>query len=149
MDGPVSAGSQQPSDADDPDAFRFYVARRVSNPSTARFLFATGIECSYPLIAGPDGKEIRRDQLRECGHYERWREDLDLVEDLGCRLLRYGPPYYNIHVAPGRYDWSFIDEVMADLRGRTVLPVIDLCHFGLPDWLGNFQNPEFPHYFAE
>ena len=149
MDGPVSAGSQQPSDADDPDAFRFYVARRVSNPSTARFLFATGIECSYPLIAGPDGKEIRRDQLRECGHYERWREDLDLVEELGCRLLRYGPPYYSIHVGPGRYDWSFIDEVMAVLRDRTVVPVIDLCHFGLPDWLGDFQNPEFPFYFAE
>jgi hypothetical protein len=52
MDGPASKESQLPSAADDPDAFRFYVARRVSNPSTARFLFATGIECSYPLIAG-------------------------------------------------------------------------------------------------
>lgn len=25
----------------------------------------------------------------------------------------------------------------------------DLCHFGLPDWLGNFQNPDFPRYFAK
>ena len=28
-------------------------------------------------------------------------------------------------------------------------PIVDLCHFGVPDWIGNFQNPDFPHYFAE
>jgi beta-glucosidase/6-phospho-beta-glucosidase/beta-galactosidase len=26
---------------------------------------------------------------------------------------------------------------------------MDLCHFGVPDWIGNFQNTDFPHYFAE
>jgi beta-glucosidase/6-phospho-beta-glucosidase/beta-galactosidase len=24
-----------------------------------------------------------------------------------------------------------------------------LCHFGVPDWLGDFQNPDFPTLFAE
>jgi beta-glucosidase/6-phospho-beta-glucosidase/beta-galactosidase len=24
-----------------------------------------------------------------------------------------------------------------------------LCHFGVPDWMGDFQNPAFPVYFAE
>lgn len=28
-------------------------------------------------------------------------------------------------------------------------PIFDLCHFGLPDWLGNFQNREFPEHFAD
>ena len=30
------------------------------------FMFATGIECSYPTI---DNGRIRRDMLEECGHY--------------------------------------------------------------------------------
>src|SRR5436305_13231344 len=30
-----------------------------------------------------------------------------------------------------------------------ITPIVDLCHFGVPDWLGNFQNPEFPEAFAE
>jgi hypothetical protein len=77
LERPGSNGAQQPSDADDPDAFRFYVARRVSNPSAAHFLFVTGIECRYRVVAGPDGKKVRRDQLRECGHNERWRENLE------------------------------------------------------------------------
>ncbi|MEJ7684475.1 MAG: hypothetical protein WKG06_42840 [Segetibacter sp.] len=25
-----------------------------------------------------------------------------------------------------------------------IIPIVDLCHFGVPDWIGNFQNPEFP-----
>ncbi len=24
-----------------------------------------------------------------------------------------------------------------------------MCHFGVPDWVGNFQNPDFPVYFVE
>jgi beta-glucosidase len=149
MDASGETAPQAAPAADDPDAFRFYVARAAPNPATARFLFATGIECSYPIIQDAEGNRIRRDQLRECGHYERWQEDFDLVRDLGCRLLRYGPPYYSVHLGPGRYDWSFTDMAMAGLRGRGIVPVIDLCHFGVPDWIGDFQNPEFPHFFAE
>ncbi|RYF46440.1 MAG: glycoside hydrolase family 1 protein, partial [Cytophagaceae bacterium] len=48
------------------------------NPSN--FMFATGIECSYPTIQ--KGK-VRRDLLRECGHYDRWKEDLGLVKEMG------------------------------------------------------------------
>ncbi len=133
--------------SEDPDAFRFYVARQVSNPSTARFLFATGIECSYPVISTPEG-DLRRDQMRECGHYQRWREDFELVREIGCRVLRYGPPYYRMHLGPDRYDWSFTDEVLPELRNLGIVPVVDLCHFGVPDWIGDFQNPDFPQLFA-
>ena len=30
-----------------------------------------------------------------------------------------------------------------------ITPLTDLCHFGVPDWLENFQNPDFPEHFAE
>ena len=119
-----------------------------SNPATQRFVFATGIECSYPTVATPAG-EKRRDQLEECGHYDRWREDLQLTRDLGIRMLRYGPPWYRMHLAPGRYDWEWTDEVFAEMRRLEIVPVVDLCHFGVPDWLGSFQNPEFPRHFAD
>src|SRR5690554_956214 len=65
-----------------------------------RFMFAVGIECSYPLIAGGH----RVDQLRDTGHYELWKTDLKLVRELGLRYLRYGPPLYRIFLGPGRYD---------------------------------------------
>ena len=109
------------------------------------FFFATGIENSYPTIAG--GRRI--DQMEKCGHYARWEEDFELVRELGLGALRYGPAYYRTHVGPDRYDWSSADEPMERLRTLGVEVIADLCHFGVPDWLGGFQDSAFPVLFAE
>jgi beta-glucosidase/6-phospho-beta-glucosidase/beta-galactosidase len=115
----------------------------------AEFMFATGIENSYPTIAGPDGKSRRVDEADRCGHYRRWREDFGLVRELGIEYLRYGPPYYRAHLAPGRYDWDFTDETFGALREMGLTPIADLCHFGVPDWVGGFDNPDWPDLFAQ
>lgn len=116
---------------------------------THSFSFCTGIENSAPVITGPDGKPRRIDEMAASGHYKRWREDFGLVRELGLQCLRFGPAYYRTHIGPGQYDWSFADEAFAELQRLGIEPIADLCHFGLPDWLGNFQNPDFPRYFAE
>jgi beta-glucosidase/6-phospho-beta-glucosidase/beta-galactosidase len=110
------------------------------------FMFATGIECSYPTIKG--GK-MRRDLLDECGHYERFEEDLHLIKDLGLKVVRYGLPYYKINHAPGKYDFEFADRAMRLIKKLELVPVLDLMHFGVPDWIGDFQNPELPVHFAD
>ncbi len=112
------------------------------------FLFATGIECSYPTITGTDGTTRRVDQLASTFHYRRWRDDLRLVHEIGLRYLRYGPPSYAMHLGPDRFDWSFTDEVFAEMRRLNLVPIADLCHFGVPDWIGDFQNPDWPSLFA-
>ncbi|HWF43881.1 MAG TPA: family 1 glycosylhydrolase [Candidatus Kapabacteria bacterium] len=119
------------------------------NPNARGFLFATGIENSYPTITLPDGKRFRVDEMEKCGHYDRWQEDFERVKELGVAALRYGLPYYKTHIAPGKYDWDFADETFAALKQMGVLPIADLCHFGVPDWIGDFQNPDWPRYFAE
>jgi beta-glucosidase len=111
----------------------------------ANFMFCTGIENSIPTI---DNGRTRVDQMEACGHYRRWREDFDLVEELGTRFLRFGPPLHRTYLGPGKYDWEFADLTLNDLKRRDVTPIVDLCHFGVPDWIGNFQNPDFPELFA-
>src|SRR5581483_4181641 len=109
--------------------------------SRSQFLFATGIENSAPTI---DGGHVRIDEMESCGHYRHWRRDFDLVRELRLHFLRYGPPLHRTHLGPGHYDWSFADETFADLRKKEIVPITDLCHFGVPDWIGDFQNPDFP-----
>src|SRR3982751_1990728 len=99
-----------------------------------RFMFCTGIENSYPTIIGRGGKRVRIDQMEKCGHYDVWQDDFALVGELGLQYLRYGPPYYSVHKAPGQYDWSFADETYNKLRELGIIPITDLCHFGVPDW---------------
>jgi beta-glucosidase/6-phospho-beta-glucosidase/beta-galactosidase len=108
-------------------------------------MFATGIENSVPTI---DGGRTRIDEMESCGHYERWEEDFTLVQEMGIGYLRFGPPIHKTWLAPDKYDWEFADLTFADLKRRKIVPIVDLCHFGVPDWIGNFQNPDFPHQFC-
>jgi beta-glucosidase/6-phospho-beta-glucosidase/beta-galactosidase len=112
----------------------------------AEFMFATGIECSYPTI---DGGRWRIDQLKETRHYENWKRDLELVREVGLRYLRYGPPLHLIFHGPDKYDWTFTDQVCEAMQELDIVPIMDLCHFGVPDWLENFQNPELPQRLSE
>ena len=109
------------------------------------FMFATGIENSVPTI---NGGRTRIDQMEACGHYKHWRTDFDCVDDLGINFLRFGPPIHRTFLGPGRYDWEFADITLADLKRRGITPIVDLCHFGVPDWIGNFQNLDFAPLFA-
>jgi beta-glucosidase/6-phospho-beta-glucosidase/beta-galactosidase len=128
------------------------VPRLISSrrsPSAPNFMFATGIENSYPVIMGRDGQLKRVDEMEKTGHYARWRDDFRLVREMGLEFLRYGPPYHTTHLGPGQYDWSFADETFQELRRLKIIPIVDLCHFGVPEWLENFQNPDFPRFFSE
>src|SRR4029078_2580704 len=105
--------------------------------SSTPFLFATGVENSYPTIAGG----VRIDQMDKCGHYARWEEDFALVRESGLNALRYGPPYYRVHTAPNSYDWEVSDPQMHRLRDLGITVIADLCHFGVPASAGGVLEP--------
>ena len=109
------------------------------------FFFATGIENSDPTI---DDGRVRVDELEKCAHYTCWETDFSLVKDMGIRFLRYGIPLHRIWIGPERFDWEFADAVFNRMRTLGIVPIVDLCHFGVPDWIGNFQNPDFAERFA-
>lgn len=108
-------------------------------------MFCTGIENSIPTV---NQGRIRVDQMEVCGHYRYWREDFALLDDMGIKFLRYGPPIHRTFLGPGQYDWEFADLTFAELRRRDIIPIVDLCHFGVPDWIGNFQNEDLAPLFA-
>jgi beta-glucosidase/6-phospho-beta-glucosidase/beta-galactosidase len=114
--------------------------RRAASP----LLFATGIENSYPRMA--NGKRV--DEMDASGHTARWRDDFALARGVGVQALRYGPAWYRTNPAPGRYDWSSVDEQMQWLRTSGLTVIADLCHFGTPDWIGGFQDPALPIHHA-
>jgi beta-glucosidase/6-phospho-beta-glucosidase/beta-galactosidase len=114
----------------------------------SEFMFATGVENSYPTIEWK-GKTIRQDELAKTKHYERWRDDFRLLQELGIQYLRYGAPYFSTHKGSGKYDWEFADDTFSALKEQRVTPIVDLCHFGVPDWVGDFQNSDWPRLFAE
>ncbi|CAN5385240.1 family 1 glycosylhydrolase [soil metagenome] len=108
-------------------------------------MFATGIENSVPVI---NNGTKRVDELEKCKHYQYWRKDIDLVKEMDIQFLRYGPPIYKTFTGADKFDWEFTDTTFGYIRQQQIIPIVDLCHFGVPDWIGNFQNPDFPDLFA-
>jgi beta-glucosidase/6-phospho-beta-glucosidase/beta-galactosidase len=137
--------------ADRDPKLRFAPPRRGRSDGRRRnadgaFMFATGIECSYPTI---EGGRWRRDEMDAMRHYHLWERDFELAREIGVTHLRYGPPLHLIYPAPGAFRWELIGEAMADLEAHGPEPIVDLCHFGLPQWLGNFQDPDIAAALGE
>ncbi|MES2492432.1 MAG: family 1 glycosylhydrolase [Pseudomonadota bacterium] len=112
-------------------------------PFNPFFMFATGIDCAAPMGGGQ-----RLDQMEKIGHYSRWRQDIDLAKELGTRYLRYGLPLHRVFHGEGRCDWEHMDAALEHIRTHDLIPIAELCRFGIPDWIGDFQNPDFPRLFA-
>lgn len=109
------------------------------------FVVATGLECSAPLIEG----NLRQDELRKTGHWERYAEDFALISALGVRFVRYGIPFHVVAAQPGRLDWDWTDRALEALRGAGLEPIADLLHFGVPDDFAGVGDPRLAQRFEE
>jgi hypothetical protein len=111
----------------------------------------TGIESSDPWVEGK-----RRNQLREAHNFHNnWEVRLENIYKLGLKYLRFGPPYSQTHVGKDQYDFSLVEKVLKRCDELGIEVMIDLLHFGLPEWLHGegteetfFQNNAFPIEFA-
>lgn len=105
------------------------------------FNWLTGFECSYPRGV---------DELAKTQHYTYWASDLLKVKSLGVKTLRYGVPWHLIHTAPSEFDWSWMDGPMQFMRDLELEPIVDLVHFGTPEWLADgFASAGYPVAAAE
>ena len=104
------------------------------------FAVASGEEASDPLVLH-EGRVVRVDQLGASGHLDRLDDDLADVAGLGVTVWRYGMPWARTEVEPRRYDWSLWDTALVACERQGLTPVVDLCHFGLPDHYAGFRDP--------
>lgn len=112
------------------------------------FLWAAGIEDTFVPQVRPGHRSL--DEYELLGHYEHWRDDVDLCGQLGLKAIRWGVPWYKVEPEPGKFDWSWTDEVIPYLvEDLKVLPIIDLVHYGCPFWLTKeFANKDYPQHVA-
>jgi beta-glucosidase len=113
------------------------------------FVWSTGIEDTF--IFDPHRSTARiLDEYALTEHYERWREDLDLIAATGVRTTRYGIPWYRVNPAPGEWDWGWADQTIGRLLELGIDPIVDLVHYGTPGWVeGAFTHPRYPAYVSE
>ncbi len=89
-----------------------------------------------------------------CDHYNRFREDFDLIAKLGHNSHRFSLEWSRLE--PSENQWNeeafrHYEEVFKELAARKIEPVVTLHHFTNPEWFaqkGGWLNPQTPFYFV-
>lgn len=86
-------------------------------------------------------------------HYNRFREDIDLMADMGLQIYRFGIEWSRIEPAQGQYS----DEAIAHYRqeieymlSKGIKPLLTIHHFTNPLWfedMGGFEETKSPEIF--
>ncbi len=91
-----------------------------------------------------------------CDHYHRWREDVELMAQLGLQVYRFSIAWPRI-MPQGRggvnlAGLDFYERLVDALLDRDIQPFITLYHWDLPQALqdaGGWPNPELVDRFAD
>lgn len=90
-----------------------------------------------------------------CRSWERWDDDLNMVEAMGLNAYRFSVEWSRIEPEQGLVSSSALDhyERMVDgALSRGIDPVITLSHFTVPSWFaakGGWLNHDAPALFAD
>ncbi|GGM44925.1 GH1 family beta-glucosidase [Dactylosporangium sucinum] len=91
-----------------------------------------------------------------CDHYHRWREDLDLLRELGVGAYRCSVAWPRVVPAgAGRVNapgLDFYDRLVDGLLERGITPMLTLYHWDLPQALqdaGGWANRDTAEHFAD
>jgi beta-glucosidase len=113
------------------------------------FFWAAGIEDTFITAPYPaTGRTLDEYELTQ--HYEKWRDDIGLMREIGVSHARYGIPWHRINPQANAWNWEFADKTLDWMLELEIEPIVDLVHYGLPAWIeGAWLNPEFHKYMAE
>jgi beta-glucosidase len=88
-------------------------------------------------------------------HWNRWREDVDLMADMGIRAARFGVEWSRLMPEEGRPDASAAAryrEEIEYMRQKGIDPLLTIHHFTNPMWFenrGGFAEKDNLHFFLE
>ena len=122
--------------------------QEIFNSRAEDFLWAAGIEDTFVPQVRAGHRSL--DEYELIGHYKHWREDIGLASRLGLKSMRWGVPWYKVEPEPGKFDWSWTDEVIPFMvEDLKILPIIDLMHYGCPMWMKKeFASKDYPQRVA-
>lgn len=93
--------------------------------------------------------------LRANDHYEHFREDTALMEQMNVEVYRFSLEWSRIEPEEGKFDEAAIahySEEICELKKHGIKPLVTLHHFSNPLWFekrGGFERADSVRYFSE
>lgn len=88
-------------------------------------------------------------------HWEKWKEDIDLMKDMGIKSYRFGIEWARLFPAEGVVDKEAVDHYRQEIQYMVdcgIQPLLTIHHFSNPMWFenkGGFENSNNLKYYLE
>jgi len=92
--------------------------------------------------------KIIPDPLRACEHWERYKEDIQLIKNLGCNTYRFSISWSKVEPKEGKFNdkaLNHYEDVCKELQKNNIRPIITLYHYAHPVWFekkGAFEKED-------
>ena len=90
-----------------------------------------------------------------CDHYHRYKEDVELMADIGINAYRFSISWSRIFPEKDKYNpkgMDFYKKLINELNEKGIKPVVTLYHWDLPIWvyeMGGWLNRDSVKWFKE
>lgn len=90
-----------------------------------------------------------------CDHYHRYKEDIQIIADLGIRYYRFSVAWSRIYPEKGKLNeegLQFYERILDELDRHGIEPLLTMYHWDLPQWVqdeGGWANRASVDYFME
>lgn len=115
-----------------------------------------GAECIWDTFAKVPGKVFQEhDGSVACDHYNRYKEDINLIKDLGVDCYRFSISWPRIFPKKGEFNISgmeFYINLVKELKSNGIKSSVTLYHWDLPQWAqdeGGWNNREILNWFMD
>ncbi len=113
--------------------------------------------CIWDTFAAIPGHTVRQESgAVACDHYHLWKDDLDLLKDLGIDAYRFSISWSRVFPegtgASNPVGWAFYDRLIDGLLERGIAPCATLYHWDLPQALqdrGGWGNRDIVGWFED
>lgn len=103
--------------------------------------------CEGKIAYGDDGKIA-------CDHYNRYKEDVALMKEIGLKSYRFSISWARIFPEPDKLNEKgieFYKNLVNELENAGITPICTLYHWDMPLWLhelGGWENEEIINHFV-
>lgn len=91
-----------------------------------------------------------------CDHYHRYKEDVQIMKEIGVKAYRFSIAWPRIFPEEGQYNpkgMDFYKRLVDELLKREIIPVATIYHWDLPQWAyeknGGWLNRESVKWYVE
>jgi len=122
--------------------------------TSAHQVEGNNVHSDFWLMENLEGSIFKEPSGDAVDHYRRYREDIQLMAELGLNSYRFSIEWARIEPEEGCFDQEAIEhyrDMLAACHENNIMPIVTLHHFTSPQWLiraGGWESEATPSSFA-